>query len=120
MHFQNQVKPVKFSLHRHWHSLGLASLDTKFLLLQTPPFLQQSLFRPPSQHGSPSHSNGRTISHLFPSKPSLHSHLNSWAPFTSEQDFVFRPTFFLLISIVSYDISLTELLKILCPKIPEF
>ena len=38
--------------------------------------------------------NQRPISHLVPSNPSLHSHWNSWAPFTSEQDAVFIPRFF--------------------------
>ena len=44
--------------------------------------------------------NQRPISHLVPSNPSLHSHLNFWRPLSSEQNFVFMFIFFMMISII--------------------
>ena len=43
------------------------------------------------------HSKTHSFSHLFPSNPALHSHLNSSLPFESEQYSVFTPIFSKLI-----------------------
>ena len=62
--------------HIHWTVLVILFIS----LMHIPLFLQWS--------------NGHNeISHLLPSNPSLHSHLNSWLPFMSKQFFELTPMF---------------------------
>ena len=55
--------------------------------------------------------NGHTdTSHLFPSNPSLHSHLNSWLPFRSEQYSVFTPMFLIMDHKLWYELNQMRLI----------